>query len=834
MKIRKKWLIVFVSFLLLSVALLWALPVWLGPYAKRVVVEELNSALKVPVQVEDMNFSLVRKFPNASVELYHVQSRGSDVNGNAPDLFVAEHLFFEFSWWDVLSGKMRLKRISAENASVNLYVDKRGKTNFDIFKESDSTSSDMDFELSEVNVENFGFCYRDISSSTDLAFLFGDFSASGLFHQTVYELSGRGDFSSERLKLGSIDYLGHKKVVADVQLKIDRSRQLYEVLKSNLVVEGLSLDLQGSIRPLEKATALDLDVSAGSADLKGLLSVLPGVFTERWNRFKCDGSVYFDMRIAGDLSSSKTPSVQAKFGAKNATLTPEGSPYSLRDISFEGTFQNAFSGSKKAEQLHLKSFRASLQGQPVKADLLLENFKDPYIRLSASTRFNLEVLSKFYMPDTVESMSGEVVLNASLSGKTRMLTGWDTEGGLDLKDVGFRLKGSPVSYEKFNGSVTLEGARLRVSDFGGTADGSDFQFNGLFENVYGYFLTDDQSIRGNANLVSRNLDLNELLEDKSPSKDADTIYRIDFGNRMHIALNLNVGILSFRKFQAWQCTGTIRLDNKVLSGENLAFKAFDGYIVLNGKMDATPKDSFLLGCEAQIRKIDVTELFSQLGNFGQNTMTDENVKGKLTADVVFASTWSKDLHCNDRTIYAKSNLQIDNGELIGFEPMKALSRYLKSTDLNHIRFATLQNTIEIKNRLINIPAMEIRSSALDLTASGTHSFDNVVDYNLELYLSQLLGKKVKESTSEFGTIENDGLGRLRLFLTMKGPVDNPRVKYNRIGVEKKIVHDLKKEKVVLKQILNKEFGWYKGDTTVKTKQNVQEEPQELELDLDEN
>ena len=129
------------------------------------------------------------------------------------------------------------------------------------------------------------------------------------------------------------------------------------------------------------------------------------------------------------------------------------------------------------------------------------------------------------------------------------------------------------------------------------------------------------------------------------------------------------------------------------------------------------------------------------------------------------------------------------------------------TDLNKITFSTLRNQIEIKNQKISIPSMHIQSSALDVTASGTHTFDNIVDYKLQLLLSQLLGRKLKENRTEFGNIEDDGLGRMKLFLTMKGPMKNPKISYDRKSVEENITHEVRKEKQNLKGLLKEEFGF---------------------------
>jgi hypothetical protein len=74
---------------------------------------------------------------------------------------------------------------------------------------------------------------------------------------------------------------------------------------------------------------------------------------------------------------------------------------------------------------------------------------------------------------------------------------------------------------------------------------------------------------------------------------------------------------------------------------------------------------------------------------------------------------------------------------------------------------------------------------------------------------------------------------MRIFLTMKGPMADPKIVYDRKGIEQKITTDIKKEKQDLKSILHQEFGWFKKDSTVTKKTDNQPKKQEeLELELD--
>lgn len=795
-------------------------------------MQQINTYLVVPVSVDEIDFSLLRKFPYASVDFSGVRTKGAPVTGTREQLLDARHLFLQFSIWDVFSDDVKLKKIAIEDAICNLYVDAKGKENYDIFRKGSGKSS-FSLGLDEIILHETTVHYRSVAGKRDYALHAREMKWGGRFSEDIYDLTGDGNLFVERFKSGDVNYISSKDTRVHLAIRIDKRQGLYEIKESSLSIADLNLGVDGFFREKDEATTVDLKVQSKEAGLRELLSLIPGVYTEKLRQYEYEGTIYFNLRLSGNISNTEQPLVAIEFGSQQASVRPSGSDYSLSNIRFKGNYTNRISAAQPHERLSLNGVEARLQGQPLRMDVVMENFAQPTLSLSAKSRIDLEVLSRFYLPDTLESMTGSLLVDARINGRAGDPAGWVSQGTVEAAHVTLKLKESPVMVEDINGRLTLFGNRLTVTQLSGKAAGSDFNVDGTFDNVYAWLLSDKETLNAIAHLRCRNLDLNELLEDKSGST-ADTTYRLDFSNKVRMNLGVEIGILSFRKFQAWQLNGGLTLNDKVLSGNNISFKAFDGNLQLNGRMDASRSDSLLIACDATLKNLDVTEMFTQLGNFGQEVMQDKNVKGKLSATVQFASVWSKSLHCNFNKVYAKSKLTIDKGELNDFQPMLALSRYLKGADLQKIKFETLQNEIEISNQLIKIPTMEIRSSVMDLTMSGTHSFSNMVDYKLQLYLSQILGKKVRDRNTEFGTVEDDGLGRMKLFLTMKGPAGDPKITYDRKGIEQKIATDIKQEKQDLKSILNKEFGWFKKDSTVTKKvDNQPKKQEELELELEE-
>jgi hypothetical protein len=834
MQRAKKFLVIF-SITIGSLLLIGVIAAMIiGPRIKEITVNQINKQLIVPVKVDDIHFSFLRMFPYASIELKGVSSDGVKVSNASHHLIKAESVFFLFNIWDVLGSDLKLKKISLQKADLNLFTTKKGENNFDIFKKdtvASTTNESVKLAIESFELIDVAFHYRndEINHNYNLSFLNTEFQ--GAFTSDVYDLRANGDIYVMQLAVNNVNYIDHKNIHLDLQTNINTNSETYSFSNSKMKMESLELSVDGKITKSEKGRLFNLSIISNETTITGLLSLIPGTYSEKLNKYECEGKVDFKLSVNGIYSEKSTPTIIAQFGANNATMKPNGSDYSLTQISFKGSYKNKISSSQPIDQLIINNFSAQLENQPIQANFTIEDFNNPNVNIYTNATLNLEIVSQFYKPDTIESMSGTFTIDGKIAGRVKEKSSWTSEGTLSLNDVNFKLKQKEVPFSNINGNITLSQNRLNVENLKGNIAGSDISLNGNIDNLYGYLLTEQQPVSVNAQFYSRNIDLNEMLEDKSTSTASDTTYRLDFDPRINLNMSVNIGMLSFRKFQAWQLKGDIGLHDKVLNTSNLSIKTCEGTLLLDGEMNARDKDSLLITCNANIRQIDMNTLFYQLGNFGQELITDKNIKGKVTASVQFASAWSKDLHCNMNRIYTQSSLTIENGELNNFEPMLALSKYVKGADFKNIKFNTLKNTIEIKNRAIVIPTMEIKSSAMDLTLSGTHSFDNIVDYHFQLYLSQLLGKKVKNMNTEFGTIEDDGLGRIRIYLSMKGPVSNPKINYDKKGFEQNLEKDLKQEKQTFKNIIKEEFGWRKKDS-VTTKQQEQKPPKKEELQIE--
>jgi hypothetical protein len=149
--------------------------------------------------------------------------------------------------------------------------------------------------------------------------------------------------------------------------------------------------------------------------------------------------------------------------------------------------------------------------------------------------------------------------------------------------------------------------------------------------------------------------------------------------------------------------------------------------------------------------------------------------------LVFYSEWDKNLNLKPAQISAIANISILNGELIDFEPMMQLSRYVDARELEHVRFNTLKNIINIKDRSVTIPEMTINSNAFNIIASGTHSFDHNFDYRLKVLLSEVLFNKARNKRKEINEfyVSRGIEDRFTIPLIVAGTPDNINVQFDK-------------------------------------------------------
>jgi len=388
------------------------------------------------------------------------------------------------------------------------------------------------------------------------------------------------------------------------------------------------------------------------------------------------------------------------------------------------------------------------------------------------------------------------------------------QSDLQLNDVEFQYKTSPLLFGIPTMKCQIDGNKIIIENSEINISDTDIKFDGTITNFIPYLLTAAPKIVVEGNMQSVYVKFDELmtLKEMSEGKSVSTM-----PNWIDVNLKTNIEQLSYQYFIAENIDANIEYSNYTLKLKQVKMNTLNGEITGEVKFYERPYNYFKLFASAHLEKINIRNLFTAFQNFGQEVIQDKHIKGEGTADVQLQSSWNPGFEFDPNKLQLSSELIIEKGELVEFSPLLSLSSYVSVEELKNVKFSTLETTIRIEHNIIKIDAMDINSSALSVSIAGTHSFDNEIDYQVRLLLSELISKKFRKKNtninSEFGIVEDDGLGHTTLHLKMTGNMDNPNIYFDKIKIKEKIKTEFKKQVEEIKTIIKKDVLNQKTDST---------------------
>jgi len=453
---------------------------------------------------------------------------------------------------------------------------------------------------------------------------------------------------------------------------------------------------------------------------------------------------------------------------------------------------------------------------------VIENFDSPKTEWLIKGSFNLEEIRKLISGDSIVDMSGIADVDIRFSGNMKSVGEFTkenykngkTQGAISIKNVSIHEPDNSYSFSEMTGSFNFRQNDLQVDSLTLKYREHIFNLKGTFLNLAGYILEDENMVV-DASVNCGDFDFSKFYG-KSTTSDAG----FAIPGKMKLRADLQMNSFKYDKFIADNIKGQVIIDNNTLTARNVTFSSCGGSTNADGVLNILANGNIQADISARFNNLQINELFKQFDNFGQDFIMDKHLSGRLTADLNMKSEWDANISLVENKLLANSHISIEKGELIKFEPMMELSKFIAVSELMHVKFDKLESDITIRNRVIYVPNTEIKSSAFNIEISGEHSFDNHINYRLKVLLSELLAgnaRKQKKEIEEFGVVEQDALHRTRLFILISGTTDDYKITYDTEGVKESLKESLKNEKETVKELLKEEFGnLFKKDSVKKS------------------
>lgn len=789
------------------------------------LIGALNTHLNAPVSVGHMDLTLLARFPQASMRLNDVFAREVRTDGVAPDtLLFAEELFLEFSIWDLYRGNYTVDKIHASQARIYPGLDRNGKGNYLVWKSDTAATGGSPISLDRISFDGLVLRYRNDGAALEVLAQSNTLSLGGRFSNALNTLALNGDVHLIHWTQGADRLLADRKAHMRLDMEFGGPDALFQITHGEVVSGTAPLEVTLAVASKAGGEHIDLRANGLGLDLADAAALLPDHLSRGLRPYQLKGEVDLAVKYEGPLDA---PSLSVGAKVVRGALKERHSGASFTDIFGELSLELSPKGTPR--KLVVRNFSARSASGAIRGGWQSNGLTNATIKADLRADIDLAELLRFVQVDTLEEVGGRLVADLHVQGRLRDvadvrprdLHALSISGTLASRDATLKLKGVRHTVRHLDADLALHGNDATVQGLKAELQGSPVVLSGTLRNLMPYLLFDDQRLVIEARGGSSRIDLAALISTEGSSAGAEA-YTLTLPQAIELDLDARVDELVFEDFKATGISAAVRMKDRMLAVSPMEFGTASGRV--RGTLELDARDNsrpYPLAINADLNDIELRQLFQEFKDFGQDFIGQEHISGRARARVAFNAPLSTHMELDMERLVCVMDIGVDNGSIKAHPPLIEVADHLQKNKLvapfvdvpefrrrlSDIRFAHLENQIEIRQGAVHIPQMLVSSSVMDIELSGTHWFDDRIDHHLNFRLSDLFRKG--KSADEFGPVVDDGSG-MRIYLHMYGTAGDPQFGNDGAMAAARRSKQFQEEKQVLKKILREELGSLTG------------------------
>lgn len=743
------------------------------------ILKQLNQNVNGKVEVKNMETTLLKGFPGVAVSLKKVMLQDSLWAQHQHDLLYAEDIDVSLNILSLITGSIRINKIAINKAKIYLYTDSNGYSNTSMFKANEKAKPKTkkerkDFEINRIDLNNVElvvnnqarhklFHFANIVLKGNINYLDSGWNGKLKLKTMIKSFAfntKRGSFLKDKQLAGTLvaHYSNDKQVVTIEQKKLNISNDVYYI--------GAKIDLA------KDHSAFTIDIRADDILYENIARILSPNISSKLLKFAIEKPISVVGHIIDDgHKTDKDPLIKVRMNVKNNNLTiPSGQ---LTKCSFTGTFTNRDTLNREIgdenSAIKFYALTAEYYNAPIKVDTFsVTNLTRPIAAGYITSQFPLERLNSSLGGETYSFKNGtaDVKLYCKMDIENFLFTKPVLSGNVIIQNADITY--IPRNIKLTNSSLTLNFNRkdLNIKDSRFQLGKSILTMNCSIDNFLNFYYSDPAKILVNLKLSSPQLYLSEFLpllaarkavKRKPASKNSikevsDQLSAVLEAAKINIRLNVNKAI--YNRFVANNLVADIALLNDGIYFNQINVNHAGGKLNLKGNIkQAGNVNKFSIN--TVISRVNVKEFFYAFNNFGQNSITNENLKGFISAKVNASGSMTEKGDMIKRSMFGSVVFNLSNAALVNFEPLKKVGKFaFPNRDLANITMDKLDGTLVLRGDKILISPMQINTSAINLNMKGIYGLTTGTDIAMDIPL--------RNPKKNEGIIDKDELALARM------------------------------------------------------------------------
>ncbi len=771
----------------------------------------VNEHVNAKVDFADIDISLLRSFPKASVIINELSILNyAPFEGDT--LAYSKRIALDMSINELFkdaSEAISVQKIIIDEANIAIKTDSLGNSNLDIARKQDETpeptpeeeDSSFSFALEHYEINDSNILFKDDVSKTFLEMAHlnhsGDGSVSGekviLDTQTNAEVS----FSLDETK-----YLNKNKIKLDAQIELDLKNQRYSFKENKALINRLPLEFTGFVQLQEKYTDVDLSFKTPTSDFKNFLAVIPETYTKNLDGVQTSGDFSINGSIKGKSDDTYIPKMDINIVSHNAAFKYPDLPKGIKNINIDTQIKNE-TGLVDDTYIKIGNLTFKIDQDSFAANGSLRNLtKNMIVDMALKGTLNLANLNQAYPLELEEKLNGVVHADIKThfdmqSLEKEQYQNVKSSGTASISEFTYASAEIPNEIKIEKANVSFNPQTISLDQMQATTGKSDLAATGTIDNLMG-FLFAKQDLKGNFDVNSNvfavsDFMVNEEEEEEEKTKEVSTTEEesMKIPSFLDATLNFDTKKVLYDNLELQNAKGTVRIKDETAYLENVTSNIFNGGMAINGNVSTKSKvPTFEMALD--LSKVDIVQSFNNLELLKGLAPIARALTGNLTTQMSLNGNLSDDLVPVLTSLKGKALAEILNAQVSTTKTplISKLNSQLSFVEMDKLNLKDIKTNLSFDDGKINVKPFEFDVEGIKITAGGSHSFDRSMNYNVSLDLpAKYLGDEVGSLMSQLNEEEANNM-TVALPIGISGNFTNPKINLNTGQAVKELTQQL--------------------------------------------
>lgn len=731
-----------------------------------IVKREANAMLAARLDFEKLDISLLRNFPNASLNLKGLTLVGTD-RFEGDTIVAARRITVVVNLMSLVGDEgFEVRKIILASPALHAHKLADGAVNWDVMKPSEPADTTA---AEESAPSSFRLSVRDFRL-TDAVIRYEDDSTGMELRTAPLSLRLSGDMSAESTQLdldllaGGVDFtqggvplLHDAELALDAEIDADLAEGRFTFSRNTLRLNAIEMRLDGWVQQVGDALAMDVSAGCSEVRFKDLLSLIPAFYKHEFRSLAASGELSMELWARGQMHGAQLPAFELKTEVHNGSFQYSSLPKAVTDINIAAKVSNA-GGELDKTEVEISEFGLKMAGNSLSATGYATNLmSDPTFRATLSGRVDLGAIREVYPLEKGIDLAGRIAASMKLSGRMSDVESGRYErisasGSLVVEQLGLHVPQLPEVFIR-RAAATISPQAMTLGEFGVKVGGSDLSATGQLTGYLGYLMRGEQ-LAGRLYVKSDLLDLNEIraavpadaeAESAEAEKPAEEVaaapaQAIVVPKNLNLSLNAELKKVLFEKMVITDIAGEMSVAGGTLSLDRLGLQLFGGKASASGRYSTAADPAHpTLSLAASIAKASFPRTFEEIEAVRQLAPIFEKASGDYSLSIDMRTTLDAAMSPDLMSLTAQGEISSENVSVEGVEVFDKLADLLKNDKLRRIEARDLKIRFSIKDGRVTTEPFDLKMGDVNVNMSGTTGLDRTIDYTAKVTLPAGVG-----------------------------------------------------------------------------------------------